>query len=111
MVINMLNLDKLEMQIREFIEVSGDDINDVINHGEILSFFHISLIKKGYSEVTLDKNGVIKLIKQAPISSALILEQNIENGSASTILAPVIVEESEANTIQDVIAFVARSAA
>lgn len=107
----MLDLEMLEEQIEEFIEFSGDDISSVINHGNVLSFSHVTLIEKNFSyEVSLDENGVITLTKQSPISNKSALDSNVEDTVAETLLEEVVVAKESANNIQDVIAFVTKMA-
>ena len=103
----MTNLDALETQIDEFIENSGDDISSAINHGNVLEFSHIALIKKNFSyNIELYKNGVIKLTKQVSVSDKSFLESDISEGEAETLLKKVTVKKSKAKNIQDVIEFV-----
>ena len=103
----MINLNLLEKQIEEFIEVSGDDVSMVINHGDCLAFTHIALTKINFSyEITLSEDGSIKLTKQAQAKNKSAFDQDIEGATAETILNEVIVKEAKASNIQDVIAFV-----
>ena len=108
----MINLESLETQIEEFFNVSGDDISSVINHGNILSFSHTSLIEKNFNyEVSLDDKGVIKLLSQKSISNESALNQDVTGVSAKTLSKEVVVREDKAFNIQDVIKFISECAA
>ena len=108
----MINLEAFAIQIEEFFNVSGDDISSVINHGNILSFSHTSLIEKNFNyEVSLDDKGVIKLLSQKSISNESALNQDVSDASAKTLLKEVVVKQGEAFNIQDVIKFISECAA
>ena len=113
--VNKINLKLLESQIDEFIENSGDDVSSVINHGSVLSFTHVSLVKQNFTyEVTLDDSGVITLTQQEPIRGDLpsesIFNQDTESISSKTLLKEIIVAKEKANNIEEVVAFISKFA-
>jgi len=108
----MINLESLASEIEEFFEVSGDDISSVINHGNILSFSHTSLIEKDFNyDISLDNEGVIKLLTQVSVSNESALDQDVSGASAKTLSKEVVVREGKAFNIQDVIKFISECAA
>lgn len=103
----MIDLNLLENQINEFIEISGDDISSVINLENVLLFSHTALVEKNFNyEVSLDANGVIRLLSQESTSEESELNQDLSGASAKTLMKEVVVKEGTANNIQDVIAFI-----
>ena len=105
----MLNLKKLQTEISEFLESSGDYTHYAVNYGKVIGFTHIALTEINFSaDVLIEENGEIQInIKELNESA---LNEKKPNDVTSlpylTLLKVKVVKKGNVSNIKEVIDFI-----